>query len=271
VIRLAAFALAASVAWFLAAFVTGLLGVTGPGGTTWFGAIVAVALMIATAVFRRLDGERVWPAGPGIVRRRALECAAGFVAGASLSAAVAAALGASVGGVWRLNVSPSVPGIIAGLAAALCLMLAEELLFRGYPFRQLVRASGPRAAVVLSAAAFGAYHLVGSGYWAMGAVFRFLTPALGGLLFGYAALRTGSLALPIGLHWGGNWVQAAVLGLGQAAGTSRSLWVMTLEPGQQRVLAAPDLVPHLPYLLSLCCGFLLVRYVIARAYHPATT
>jgi membrane protease YdiL (CAAX protease family) len=28
---------------------------------------------------------------------------------------------------------------------------------------------------------------------------------LGGLIFGSALLRSGGLALPLGLHWGGNW------------------------------------------------------------------
>jgi membrane protease YdiL (CAAX protease family) len=76
----------------------------------------------------------------------------------------------------------------------------EELLFRGYAFQQIVRLGAPGTAVVLTAAAFGAYHQLGAGV--------FLMPALGGLVFGYALVRSGGLALPIGLHWGGNWVQA---------------------------------------------------------------
>jgi len=39
---------------------------------------------------------------------------------------------------------------------------------------------------------------------------------------------------------------------------------MPLEASQQRVLAAPDVLPHLPYLLALGCGFVLVRYVLAK-------
>ena len=42
----------------------------------------------------------------------------------------------------------------------------------------------------------------------MGWVFRLGMPTLGGLVFGVAMIRSGGLALPIGLHLGGNWVQA---------------------------------------------------------------
>jgi membrane protease YdiL (CAAX protease family) len=36
-------------------------------------------------------------------------------------------------------------------------------------------------------------------------------PALGGVVFGWAAVRSSGLALPIGLHLGGNRIQASVL------------------------------------------------------------
>ena len=63
----------------------------------------------------------------------------------------------------------------------------------------------------------------------MGLVFQFLMPTIGGLLFAWAAIRSGGLALPIGLHLGGNWVQAsvAVFGPHPAPGAAESfagLW-----------------------------------------------
>jgi hypothetical protein len=37
---------------------------------------------------------------------------------------------------------------------------------------------------------------------------------LASILFGMAFIRTGSLAMPIGLHWMANWVQGGILGFG---------------------------------------------------------
>jgi membrane protease YdiL (CAAX protease family) len=70
-------------------------------------------------------------------------------------------------------------------------------------------------------------------------------PIAGGLVFGYALIRTGSLAVPIGLHWGGNWAQ--------------SVWTVRLSDEQLRALTAPDLLPHLPYLAALALACLMVR------------
>jgi hypothetical protein len=111
----------------------------------------------------------------------------------------------------------------------------------------------------VSALLFGGYHLVGSGDWAMGAAFRVAMPTVGGLVFAYALVRTGSLAVPIGLHWGGNWAQSVLLGLGHPAGQTVAVWTMPLSEDQVRRLVAPDLLPHLPYLGALGLAFLFVQ------------
>jgi len=68
-------------------------------------------------------------------------------------------------------------------------------------------------------------------------------------VFGYALLRTGGLAMPIGLHLGGNWIQSSVFGLGREQGSVLS--AASLDAEQIRVLSAPDLMPHVPYLLAM--------------------
>ena len=37
---------------------------------------------------------------------------------------------------------------------------------------------------------------------------------LASIMFGLAFIRTGSLAMPLGLHWMANWVQGRILGFG---------------------------------------------------------
>ena len=180
-----------------------------------------------------------------------------FLVGAIALGGALLVLGQASGGTWQLNGSTPVRAALAGLVPVLCLFLGEELLFRGYAFQQLKRVVGPAVAVGLSAALFGGYHLLGSGDWAMGAFFRFLMPTLGGLVFGYALVRTGSLAVPIGLHWGGNWMQSTVLGLGHAP-SSDAILIMPLSAEQVRILSAPDMLPHLPYMVALIVMTLLV-------------
>jgi hypothetical protein len=48
------------------------------------------------------------------------------------------------------------------------------------------------------------------------------------VLFAYALLRSGTWRLPLGLHWGGNWVQMQVLDLGQLPAQSSAVWAMPL-------------------------------------------
>ena len=145
---------------------------------------------------------------------------------------------------------------VSGLAMAASMVLAEELLFRGVGLRALRGVCGDRVAVLLSALLFGAYHLIGSGDWAMGAVFRFLTPTLGGLVFGWAAVRSGGLSLPIGLHLGGNWVQASVAGFRpvgevEVPQPASALWHLPVTPADVQLLTAPELVARLPSLAAI--------------------
>ena len=51
-----------------------------------------------------------------------------------------------------------------------------------------------------------------------------LDTALGAILLGLAYLRSGSLALPIGIHFGWNWVQGSVLGF-DVSGFGQAGWL----------------------------------------------
>ena len=212
IVRLALF-LALTVASY---FVTGAVARTALA----FSVILAILLAVATILCARLGGESLAALGFSVSRQRAFELGYGFGVGAGLFAAVALASGLRPGASWR--------DAMVAFLFVLCLFLAEELFFRGYAFQQLARIGGPWTAVVLSAAAFGAYHLLGAGVFWM--------PALGGLVFGYALVRTGGLALPIGLHWGGNWVQALT----------------------------PERIPRFGYILALAVMALLVRVYTSR-------
>jgi CAAX protease family protein len=190
---------------------TGMLGGARPlVAMALIGALACAGLLLVTMALRRLGGAGLPALGLPLDRRRLGELAAGFAVTSTLFLAVAAVQSAMVGATWQFSGVAGLFGALADLPLVLCLVLAEELLFRGAALRSLRELAGDGWATALTAVAFGAYHLIGSQNWAMGLAFQFLMPTLGGLLFAWAAVRSGGLALPIGLHLGGNWVQASV-------------------------------------------------------------
>ncbi|MGY0231962.1 CPBP family intramembrane glutamic endopeptidase [Longispora urticae] len=206
----------------------------------------AVALLAVTWICLRLDG--------GAPPFRWKQLGLGFAAGVLLFSLIAVVRAAAVGASWEFRPSPA--AVFGGLAFMLCSVLFEELLFRGYLLDRLAALGGPVLAVVVTSALFGAYHVIGRPYWGIGAVFAFAMPALGGVLFAYAQLSSRGLALPIGLHWGGNWATVSLFGWGGGG----ALWTTEVSPAQAHALTAPDLLPHLPYLAALGVLALVVRY-----------
>ena len=101
---------------------------------------------------------------------------------------------------------PASEHIWASVALVLFVLLfaafGEEMLFHGYAFQLLIRRVGAFATILPAAVIFGLAHMFNenSTWLGIGNTMLF------GILFGYAYLRTSSLWLPIGLHFGWNVV-----------------------------------------------------------------
>ena len=80
--------------------------------------------------------------------------------------------------------------------------VGEEMLFRGYAFQILIRGIGPWATILPFGVLFAFAHWDNLSFGGI----PFMNTMLWGILFGYAFLRSGDLWLPIGLHFGWNWV-----------------------------------------------------------------
>ncbi len=88
--------------------------------------------------------------------------------------------------------------------------LVEELVFRVLVLGGLRRLLGSAgAALVLSSLAFAGVELVTTDGTTPLSV---TSTVLGGVMYGVAYLRTGRIWLPVGLHFGWNWVQGTILG-----------------------------------------------------------
>ena len=80
--------------------------------------------------------------------------------------------------------------------------VGEELLFRGYGFQVLVKAIGPFATILPTSVLFGLAHTQNLHFtW-----LALLNTILWGVVLGYSFIVSGDLWLPIGLHFGWNWV-----------------------------------------------------------------
>ena len=102
--------------------------------------------------------------------------------------------------------------LFAGFYKTFRSVLFEELLFRGYPLYKGITLLGEKKANLLSAVAFGIYHWFT--YEILGnplmMIWIFMSTGLWDLMFAYAYSRTGSLALPVGLHWGWNFIDQII-------------------------------------------------------------
>jgi membrane protease YdiL (CAAX protease family) len=87
--------------------------------------------------------------------------------------------------------------------------LAEEVAFRGYPFRRLIEAIGPVAATITMSLLFGVGHMLNPGAtWT-----STLVTMLAGLLLSIAWLRTHGLWLGWGFHFAWNASMGILFGL----------------------------------------------------------
>lgn len=101
------------------------------------------------------------------------------------------------------------PNLAAVMLALICGALAEELVFRGYPFQHLVKAVGAVPAVIFFSCIYGALHVLNPspGLWGIA------NTTLIGVLLSIAYLRTRALWLPWGIHFGWNLFLGLLFGL----------------------------------------------------------
>jgi len=178
---------------------SGLGYLIGAAGSVFAAAFTANALSIR--VFERLPITAVglgWHA----CSRRNLFLGIGLGAlAASLVTLVPLALGMA-----EMQADPDNPGGAATFLFVTLVLLfgaiGEELLFRGYGFQILVRLIGPVGSLLATALLFGYVHMQNLNSTPLGIA----NTAGFGVVLGYAFLRTGELWLPIGIHFGWNWI-----------------------------------------------------------------
>ncbi len=179
-------------------------------GTALLGLIAQGAAMLGLGwlVLRVLGAQLDAHMGPRLSTSHAARLAVLYIASAMARAAIALFVlmtlvpslqQARDPGLGALLTSAGSPlGRVMMVTAAVVLApVAEEVVFRGILLPGLAQHMKTHAALVVSAALFGLFHVPSHGVGA-------IMPALLGLVFGWARLRTGSLVTPMLLHGANN-------------------------------------------------------------------
>ncbi len=191
---------------------TGLAWLRGP----WAGALVGVG---ASLLCVRLEGRSFSSLGflPGT--RWLKDCALGALSGLALALIIAMLVRGMDGFHWQRAPAVGTRQLLAGAWLLLGVSLSEEILFRGFPFQRLVEGLGPWVGQLTCAALFTWVHWANPGMQGATRAWASMNISLLGILLGFCYLRTRSLALPVGLHFGWNWAQGSLLGFGVSGTT----------------------------------------------------
>lgn len=181
----------------------------GAVGASWVAPVVgAVAAAVTVAVYawvvRRTESRVVHEvATRGAARSLGRGVAVGLLMFAAVIGVIALAGGYRVAGAGSVSAAVGVLGVVAVAA------VTEELMFRGVLMRLLEERTGTLGALGLSAAVFGAVHLLNPGATVWGAT---AVAIEAGLMLGAAYAATRTLWLPIGVHLGWNFAEAGIFG-----------------------------------------------------------
>ena len=188
-------------------FVLGVPGMPGLFVDRAGGALVLLAIYL---FFLRTADHSATPMGDlGFPPAGAKTFWKGFAfAAAMISAAVIAI---AVGGRYaaHLDTAANLASVVVVMLVLLAGAAFEELAFRGYVFQRLCEIAHPLGAILFFSALFGAIHYFNPSWsW-----IAFVNTLLVGILFAIAYLRTRSLWVVWGMHFGWNIVLGTIFGL----------------------------------------------------------
>ncbi|WP_104381942.1 CPBP family intramembrane glutamic endopeptidase [Sphingobacterium sp. HMA12] len=162
--------------------------------------LASILTFILVYGFVRNDKDSLSKNGLGIDQKTPMHFVSGFCIGI-IMVLIMTLIVSNFSGVSFIRSQTFNPSILAVyIPLFLFVAFREELVFRTYILWRLKANNGPLIAMVIVTAIFIAEHLL-SGYSAANA---FIGSGLGAILFGFATLRTGNIALSAGIHFAWN-------------------------------------------------------------------
>lgn len=194
-------------------------------GAAWLAPLPVIFLLLVTWICLRLRRQRLAAVGLRLDARWLWQAGCGIAFGTVLMLAVSALIWLAGGVRFGLDPARGWHAITLGAWLFVWAALLEELLFRGFLFQRLVDGAGATLALVVMAVLFAVAHWGNPGMHGATETWATIDTILGGLTLGLAYLRTGSLALPFGIHFGWNWVQGSLLGF-DVSGFHQAGWLL---------------------------------------------
>jgi hypothetical protein len=145
--------------------------------------------------------------------------------------------------------------------------LAEELMFRGYPFQRLVEAIGAGGAIMVFSVLFALVHLMnpGASFWGL------TNTLVIGVMLSIAYLRTHSLWLPWGFHFAWNATLGLIYGLPVSGIRLFNVMVHTTAVGPKWLTGGSyGIEASLPGALVVLLGLVVVWRAPLLPLKPAT-
>ena len=215
-----------------------------------------ILVVLVTYLFLKWDGKSFAAAGLTVQRSTFRKFVVGVVLGILVMGAYIVCIIYSLGLEIRGNNSASIPYLLVNaLPTIILLAWMEEVVFRSYPLVILNQGAGRLAALLITSALFGLYHLVFG--WGIAG---FFSTAIWGLGFGLLALYSKGISMPTGFHAAGNFMQLAL----GTSGSAFSIWHITYSTGEPVRNFATGLSTTIISQLVLLTLVLIVAWVIFR-------
>ena len=183
-------------------------------GGLWVSSLGMLAVLGATWAMLKLRRENWTSVGLGLDKIWAQQFGVGVAIGIAQILFAVLLLWVFGGVILALDPTRSLQTVGSGLILFSLLAIKEEVLFRGFLFQRLRDGMGLWPTQILLAVLFAAAHWMNPGMHGAIAVAGSLGIFVSAIVFGMAYVRTGSLALPVGIHLGWNWMQGQVMGFG---------------------------------------------------------
>ena len=191
----------------------------------WLSPLPVVFVLLVTWICMRLRRQALSGVGLRMDATWLRHALFGIAFGAVEMLAVAASIFLAGGVRFEFDPARGYAALAYGAWFFTWVAVLEELLFRGFVFQRLVDGIGAPAALPLMALLFTIAHWGNPGMEGSTLAWATIDNGLGALLLGLAWLRTGSLALPIGIHFGWNWTQGSLLGF-DVSGLTQGGWLL---------------------------------------------
>jgi membrane protease YdiL (CAAX protease family) len=170
-----------------------------------------------------------------------------------------------LGGIEWIDIVPNMRELFTAGVVLLMISFSEEIVFRGYVLRNMMKSFNKWLALLISALLFTLVHASNPGVpWA-----GLLNTFIGGLLIGITYINTRSLWLPILFHFTWNFMQGPIVGFHVSGISFNSLLI--LETKGNSLVSGGDygLEASLVGSFFLLAAFSVWGYFESKRSHPA--